>query len=291
MKIPRILTEIALILCVFSSLGSSQSFWLHKQVYGAGLYGICRLAAVDTSNCVIVAGSPGASMTRDYGHSWDYIFQDTAGKLGKYSYSCFVHPSTNLILLGCNDNQIHVGHIIRSADAGKTWSDTALGSYAKAKSPNTILAMAALDSNHIFVLSDSGNFFHSTDGGLTWQSFLCPVFTFFSAPFVSPVVVYPAPNTIVVATLVLSELLQNPNSTLIYRTTDLGVTWDSGFHLNHSIAKFAFINPLVGYASGSIHDYSGNNNDTATIEKTTDAGFSWFNAFSKKNSSIFDIFF
>jgi hypothetical protein len=68
---------------------------------------------------------------------------------------------------------------------------------------------------------------------------------------------------------------------MIYRTTNLGVTWDSGFQINHNITKFAFINSMVGFASGIIFDLT-TKTETATIDKTTDGGATWTNIFTKE---------
>ncbi len=126
--------------------------------------------------------------------------------------------------------------------------------------------MAALDSDHIFVLLYGNHSLHSSDAGVTWQSVSCPVFPDYaqSTGVQNPMIAYPKANTIEVAAI-CSPL---PNSK-IYRTTDLGATWDSGFQTNTNIAKFAFRNPLNGFVSGFSNDSNGT---TATIDKTTDGG-------------------
>lgn len=90
----------------------------------------------------------------------------------------------------------------------------------------------------------------------------------------NPIVSYFSPKTILVATL-----NAYPNS-VIYRTTDLGTTWDSGFQTNKTVTKFAFISPNIGFASGTIYDLN-TQTETATIDKTTDGGFLWTNIFSQ----------
>ncbi|HWF44601.1 MAG TPA: hypothetical protein VG537_08160 [Candidatus Kapabacteria bacterium] len=277
MKITRIIAKVALYACLSPAFASAQSFWLHTAVYTNQSTSAYQLSAADTSDYVFAQGGFYPARTVNNGNSWNYIFLDTGTgyQNRKYTISGIVHPSHNLIVLGCNDRQ--VGLILRSTDAGKTWMDTVVGSYDQTKPPNTISAISALDSNHISVMTNGGLFLHSSDGGVTWQSIPCPIFPFYAGSsdlIVNIVLDYLAPNTLVVSKSVY------PNSA-IYVTTNLGSTWDSGFQMSHNISKFAFINAHIGFASGILWDLNAKT-ETATIDKTTDGGLTWFNIFSQQ---------
>ncbi len=201
------------------------------------------------------------------------------------SFAGVVHPSHNLILAAYSDYQGAVGHVVRSTDGGIRWTDTAMGISIKAGgSPNAIRAIATLDSNYIVMLISGqatnicDSALLSSDGGVTWRSVPTPHFQVDGSGFgmpPNPVVAYQVPHTLLVA-----ANNAYPNS-VIYRSTDLGITWDSGFQANKTITKFAFINPQIGFASGTIFDLNLGT-ETAEIDKTTDGGLTWTNILSKQ---------
>jgi hypothetical protein len=286
MKINQIIAKASLLLCLFPALASGQSFWLHKQIFAnSGFIGYYTIAAVDSSDYLLVPDGFHPALTKDYWHSWAYGFIDTAKRYRidyEYSIPGFVHPAHNLIVLGCNAPYLKGkppyppgGHILRSMNGGVTWTDTALGSFDSTKPRNTAISVASFDSNHIFVLLAGNHSVHSSDGGVTWESVSCPVFPFYEkvTGIQNPTIAYPNSNTIEVAAPMTSQLLKSK----IYRTTDLGITWDSGFQTNKTITKFAFLNPHLGFASGIKWDSSGMTEDSATIDRTTDGGLTWSN--------------
>jgi photosystem II stability/assembly factor-like uncharacterized protein len=288
MKIKRIVAVVAMSLFLVPALASAQSFWLHKQVFGnSGFIRTYQIAAADTTDYLFVPGGFHPAITRDYWDSWTYGFIDTAKRYGidhQYSISGFVHPAHDLILLGCNAPKLKDkppfppgGHILCSINGGVTWTDTALGSFDSTKPRNDVITMASLDSNHIVVLLSGDRSLHSSDGGVTWQSISCPLFPLYTetSGLQNTIVAYPTYNTLVVAALMSSPF----RNSKIYRTTDLGITWDSGFQTNKTITKFAFRSPLIGFTSG----FSSDSGDTiATIDKTTDGGLTWSNILSRQ---------
>jgi len=285
-RIFRVISLAALSLCFVPSIGFAESFWLHKQILGTGTHGAeAHFAAIDSSDCIMANTPDFEILTRDCWKSWNYVIVDSPKyPLRKYSFAAFVHPSHNLILIGCNDNS--VGHIVRSTDGGATWKDTTIGSYVKNQPINFITAMAARDSSHIVVLMGADSTYFSdhlmlsSDGGVTWQSVMTPKFLHDSPQDgtpPNPILSYLAPNTLIVAACNSDT---DYNCTF-YQTTNLGVTWNSGFIANTTITKFAFINPNLGFASGTLYDLSAKT-ETATIDKTTDGGATWTNIFSKQ---------
>jgi photosystem II stability/assembly factor-like uncharacterized protein len=280
MKINRILFSITLGFVFLPSIAFAQSFWLHRDVGGPGTLGsAAQLIAIDSNDCILAQGVPDFEvLSTDYWNSWKHVLTDSPKyPLRTYTYGGFCHPSDNLLLVGCNDNS--VGQIVRSTDGGATWKDSAIGSSVKNQPGNFITAIAALDSTHIVALvGDTSTYFSdramlSSDGGITWQSVSTPIFQHDprSAGLpANPAVTYLTPNNILVAVI---NNFANYNS-IIYRTTDIGVTWNSGFQLNTTITKFAFINPMVGFTSGIIYDLVAGT-DTATIDRTTDGGATW----------------
>ncbi|HET6400003.1 MAG TPA: T9SS type A sorting domain-containing protein [Candidatus Kapabacteria bacterium] len=273
---------------------TAQSFWEHKYVFNGGL----AIAASDTDDYVFTSSGFDPAITHDYGTSWKSIFVDspriTHGILG------LVHPSKSLIILGCDDQletkrvdqngniylqAIAVGVIVRSTDGGATWSDSAIGSPDTLKPHNPIGAIAALDSNHIFIPVGGDHYLLSSDGGASWNSISCPVGRHYvianlALSLVNPVAAYPGPNILVVAEIDSSYAWANYPSK-IYRSTDLGVTWSQGFQTSDNIQKFAFTSPSVGYAAGFIMDATSYD-ETAMIDKTTDGGLTWFNIYSQR---------
>ncbi len=293
----RSLLVFVLCTCCIPISSYAQSHWLHKSAYGIGAYGYGSIAAVDSVTSVLITGGPEAAFTQDYWQSLNYIFIDTSWRQIEYEYSVagFGFLSHRQLILGCNAPVLKPnkrdsvqpfspgGHIIRSMNAGKTWTDLALNSFDTTKLLNRIVAMAALDSGHLAILIDSNDdsrtdhILLSSDGGLTWQSISSPPFNYWSSQTgfpPNPVLSYIKPSTFVVA-----AMQQYGNST-IYRSTDLGTTWDSGFVANKVITKFAFINPRIGFASGALYDLSAQT-ATAIIDKTTDGGVTWSNIYSK----------
>ncbi len=314
MRINRILAALGLLLAwLVPRIAYGQAYWLHKQCYSPGLYGHCLIGSVDSEDYALVPGSPAAALTRDYFHTWHYIFIDTAKRANidhEYSVSCVAHPTRNLIILGCNADRtikpqgggaylLGGGHILRSTDAGVTWRDTSLGRDTT-KPENVIGAMAALDSNHIFLpiytgtyslnFTDRDHFLYSSDGGVMWQSIPCPASPNYGGSayppdgFVNPSAAYPAPNTLVIAEMD-SYLVSK-----IYRTSNLGQTWSSGFQTNKNITKFFFLNSLVGFATGIIWD-STPKPVAGTIDKTTDGGLTWSNILTLNGAGLFSIAF
>ncbi len=280
----KIILSFVFFIGFFPVSGIAQSFWLHKQIGGSGGH----FAAIDSADCVLAYNPDFEYVTQDYWNSWNTVIADSPKyTLRTYAYAGFCHPSHNLLLVGCNDRS--VGVIVRSTDGGTTWRDSSIGSYVKAQPGNGITAMAALDSNHIVVLIDSavgynGNLIStdhvliSSDGGIVWQSVSTPIFQYDSPSSglpLNPVVSYLPPNTLLVA-----AMQQYGNST-IFRSSDLGATWDSGSVAGKVITKFAFINPLLGFASGTLFDLNAKT-ETATIDKTTDGGQTWTTIFTKQ---------
>ncbi len=186
MKIHRVFALAALSASLFPSIASAQSFWLHVQHAGSGTIGAeAQLLAVDSNDCFLAQGQPDFEiLTRDYWSSWHFVITDSPGyNMRKHStFGGFVHPSHNLIVIGYNDWK--VGHIVRSSDGGETWKDTTIGSYTMAGLDNSVVALGALDSNHIVALIDSDanwytdHFILSSNGGLTWRSLSTPDFSY-----------------------------------------------------------------------------------------------------------------
>ncbi|MDP4287429.1 MAG: T9SS type A sorting domain-containing protein, partial [Bacteroidota bacterium] len=207
---------------------------------------------------------------------WKFVMVDSPKYLLRYSYSYigFVHPTHNMILVACNDHA--VGHLVRSTDDGATWKDTTMGSYVKNEPGNFITAIAALDSNHIVILVGdtvtylSNRAMLTSDGGASWRSTPTPPFEY-QRPTYRPV--NPAITYLDSITLLVAALNSDPYSVL-YRTTDLGITWDTVLRANTLATKFAFINSKVGFASGMIIDFN-TLEETSTIDKTTDGGITW----------------
>ena len=260
------------------SAAAAQSFWLHRSLLGSRTIGAQgHLVCLDSNEYLIAEGtSDFEPLTTDYGNTWRYVLADSPKyRLRSYAYAGSVHPTHNMVLVACNDHA--VGHLIRSTDAGASWKDTTLGSYVKNQPGNFITAIAALDSSHIVLLvcdtltylSDRAML--STDGGNSWQTVSTPFFKYEDQTTgmpPNPVITYLNSHTLLVATL-----NGDPNSVL-FRTTNLGVTWDSVTTVSTDITKFAYINSGTCFASGMIVDYN-TLQETSTIDKTTDGGTSW----------------
>ncbi len=281
MKIKRILFCIAIAFGFFPTIAIAQSFWLHHSI-GAGGY----FVALDSSDCIMANHPDFEVLTHDYWNSWSLVIDSSDKSMDQgTTFGGFVHPSRNLLIAGYTD-YYGAGHLVRSIDEGKTWTDSAIGIAIKSGGPvNSVRAMAAMDSIHIVALVAADTYYFpdhmmvSSDGGGNWQSVSTPRFQYYQPSTglpSNPVVSYSAPNTLLVA-----SIYGYYDYSTIYRTTDLGISWDSGIQANTTITKFAFINPLVGFASGILYDLSAGT-DTATIDKTTDGGATWFPVLHKQ---------
>ncbi len=280
-----ILSILALMIASFFLAGESmaQSFWQHESLGFYEEFSHVNIAASDSMDYVATGFLSGGEAARstDGGETWDTIL--TTG----ISIEGIVHPSRNLIIIGGVSNAI--GYIDRSTDGGRTWNATAIGSTDSGKQRNPIGTIAALDSDHIFLPVAGNHYLYSSDAGVSWQSTACPVAVHYNGLALSidnPVAAYPAQNTFVVAEA--DTFFTSDYGYKIYRSTDLGATWSSGFQTTHEITKFAFISPNVGFASGFISDV-GSFAATATIDKTTDGGLTWFNIYNHRFSSAAEL--
>lgn len=283
------LLVFTIVMSMFLERAVAQSFWEHKSVFNGGM----AIAASDSEDFVFTSGGFDPARTQDYGEIWKSIFVDSPRIA--HNIKGLVHPSRNLIILGCDDVQTEVkpngfldiaeGVIIRSTDGGSTWTDTTIGSSDTAKPHNPIGTIAALDSNHIFIPIGGDHYLISSDGGASWQSIPCPVSRHYAianpaVPLINPVAAYPAPNTLVVAEVDSAYPFAN-YPCKIFRSTNLGMTWSNGFQTSDNIMKFAFVSPVVGFAAGYVVDAS-TFNETAVIDKTTDGGITWFNIYTQR---------
>ena len=277
-----------LILSLLPACAFAQSYWFHRQLRGSGTISMeSQIASVDSTEFLLSNGVPDfEAVTTDYGSTWTDVVVDTPKyNIRKYALTCFSHPTRNLLLIGCNDHQ--VGHIIRSSDGGSTWKDTTIGSYTKGQPVNFITAMAALDSTHFAALIGdtvtylSNHLMLSSNAGVTWRSVQTPELRYWQPASgwpANPILQYLDDSTLIVA----EDSTNNASTSVVFRTTNLGSTWQDVYRPNSTITKFAFVNNRVGFASGVLIDVeSSSKTQTATIDKTIDGGATWVNIYTK----------
>lgn len=288
----------------------AQSFWLHKQVTWRDNFFRTRysIAAADTNHYFFAPAAQSSvgynpAYSANYGMEWNVMLPELPTL--PWKIVSVVFPTPDLIILASNAQydklyrkegkaEYDVGHIVRSTDAGATWDDLALGArdtsitefQAKLRVTSPIGAIEALDSNHIFAGTMTTHYLHSSNGGKTWDSIPTPVTEHWQGhymignPIVNPVAAYPAPNTLIVAELDSAFPFANYVHK-IYRSTDLGKSWNNGFQMTTNTTDFVFTSPMIGFAAGFLLDYDSYNS-TVTIDKTTDGGETWFNIYSHR---------
>lgn len=109
---------------------------------------------IGNSLCIITTMS-GDLYTSDDGHGWFLKVNDAGVSLNSLQYI-----ELGIILAGGGS-----GIVFRSTDFGESWISTATGSI------NAILKLAFYTATDGFAVSDSGEVYHTSDKGLSWQLF------------------------------------------------------------------------------------------------------------------------
>ena len=270
------------VLMLITISAQAQSLWQHERVI-AQENSRLFISGASSENFVLAGSLGGESqvfITKNYGASW----QSVLGVSDRVPFSLqgLVHPSSSLILIAA-DSEVTwgwntfdtAGVLCRSTDGGESWQFISARSLVPNVPYSMVSSIAALDSNHIVLLTPgNGQYLHSSDGGLTWQGIPGPAK---DAPVSQSV--YTAPNTVLVMQLDSSYAYTSLYT--FYRTTDLGSSWVRVMTTTHDISKLCFINSNVGFAAGFLSDASSHD-ASCTIDKTTNGGLTWFNLYTHR---------
>lgn len=245
-----------------------------------GCFGFGRVAAC--AAMAIVCGAPGAA-------EW----VATGGPLGGLGYDVRIHPQTKSIMY-VTDN---FAGVIRSTDAGATWSASNAGITARVGATADAIPIFSLtiDPNNPQILWSGTNgegqqygIFKSPDGGATWSLKVNGVSAGPTGIVFRGFTVQAGNSDIVYAMAEVPSAIQglefNRVNGLVYKTVNGGASW-SLLWQGDNLARYLIVDPgntATLYLSTGIFDREAYNSDCASgsyggvgILKSTDSGANW----------------
>ena len=151
---------------------------------------------------------------------------------------------------------IYYGNVIKTTDGGENWYKIAIGPDVRL---NDIRMVSANEGWAVGSAASSGKIFHTSDGGITWET----QYTQLSSSI----------SKLCFADETHGWALASGSGLL--NTVDGGVTWDMKFNFDSVFTEgymsdIYFSDPLNGWATG--YDYG---NDLPIIARTSDGGTAW----------------
>ena len=156
---------------IFMSVDRGRS-WVRRDVglISADVHGIAPLKRRDGTLRLLATTNRGLHVSDDIGESWIYRELDSP-----WQYTRAVVPRADdpAIVFLCNGNGPpgNDGRLLRSRDYGDTWDEVLLGDVLESLTINSTpwcIAAHASDPTLLFLCTNLGQLFRSTNGGDTW---------------------------------------------------------------------------------------------------------------------------
>jgi photosystem II stability/assembly factor-like uncharacterized protein len=138
--------------------------WRADGLVSADVHGIARITDADGSPVVYATTNRGLHRSRDDGRSWTFQPLDSPWQ---YTRAIAPRADTDAVLFMTNGDGPpgSTGRLLRSDDHGRNWRDAGLG---RVNSTPWCIATHPHDPMLIFVATNLGQLFRSTDGGDSW---------------------------------------------------------------------------------------------------------------------------
>jgi photosystem II stability/assembly factor-like uncharacterized protein len=263
-----------LLLLAFSSTAFAQTHWLHDRLPVSGLTKLMSVSAATDSDIVIAADGFGEQIifrSTDRGATWTKPFSVEIG--GRIKIKEAAHPSKDIIIatvdspyswtIGNTTKFTGAGAIITTVNGGKSWLQREYGIKGDTTNTFNTSIIKMFDAQRGVAPVTLQPLQLTTDGGLNWTSINSPSERM---PYVL------AMDVVQPSTIVLVTHSWTLNTTRAYRTTNMGLTWDSSAAASPRMVDMQMIDADLGYAIAIDWSVSPLANH---IMKTADGGMSW----------------
>ena len=260
---------ILLILLSLMTYSQSVSEW--NKVYNLDLLRFQDINCADELNCMSISFEY-VMKTTDGGYNW-FIQQydptlkvyDDDGKVIKTippkfkSRICLDYVTPDFAVMGHQTGQVSI-----TRDGGTTWDSVSLGA------TRDIRSIQFLDENYGMVFATNSDIFKTTNGGHDWEKVQLSYKEEFTTSEINISLV--GKDSMIVVVLDGTDFSNQYYKTV--RTTDGGITWESGneIPLEHELYPY-FISINEGWLAGGDRKSIGTAN--AVIFYTFDGGMSW----------------
>lgn len=258
----KLITKIALLLCLIVLGTSTKAQWVPTNVQGSWEDMHC----IDTNTCYVVGTLGNIKKTTNGGQMWELANTGVSGNIHCMNVYC---TDANTCYVAMTDNTV-----LKTINGGQSWQTYYMVDYVFDK-----MIFTDANTGYGYLSASSGTPISITeDGGDNWN-------------FVSSVNVKLRIKKIAFADsdnafAVVDSITSAPNNNFaqIYRSTDKCKTWEKLYQFEEDSTEFydiSFINSEKGYVTGS----------GGTFLETTNGGLSWSKKDLNTNNSLFSVSF